>query len=96
MHATFHFTSPPSLILKRWWWQKYKIIGCTTVGAAKLRNVLREVGPTVVLVEEAGEIFEAQVIRRRSRPLACDRNAFFHWRLLNSDREESQPMCRRC
>jgi hypothetical protein len=37
------------------------IIGSTTVGAAKMRSLLREVAPSVVLVEEAGEIFEAQV-----------------------------------
>ena len=39
-----------------------KIIGATTVGAAKLRGMLREVAPDVVLVEEAGEILEAQVL----------------------------------
>ena len=37
------------------------IIGSTTVGAAKARSMLREVAPAVVLVEEAGEIFESQV-----------------------------------
>jgi hypothetical protein len=39
------------------------------VGAAKLRNVLRAVGPTVVLVEEAGEIFEAQVMEEALQAL---------------------------
>ena len=38
------------------------IIGCTTVGAAKMRGMLREAAPDVVLVEEAGEILEAQVL----------------------------------
>ena len=38
------------------------IIGCTTVGAAKQRGMLGEVAPDVVLVEEAGEILEAQVL----------------------------------
>ncbi len=38
------------------------IIGCTTVSAAKQRALLEMVAPEVVLVEEAGEIFEAQVL----------------------------------
>ena len=37
----------------------YKIIGCTTVAAANLGNLLQ---PTVVLVEEAAEILEAHVL----------------------------------
>jgi hypothetical protein len=39
-----------------------KIIGCTTTGAAKLRDVLAQLRPTMVLVEEAGEILEASVL----------------------------------
>ena len=42
--------------------KEHSIIGCTTVGAAKMRGILREVAPDVVLVEEAGEILEAQVL----------------------------------
>eukprot|EP00798_Chlamydomonas_sp_ICE-L_P020755 gene20755-27575_t len=38
------------------------IIGCTTVGAARMRGILQEVKPDIVLVEEAGEILEAQVL----------------------------------
>ena len=37
----------------------YKIIGCTTVAAANLGNLLQ---PTVVLVEEAAEILEAHIL----------------------------------
>jgi superfamily I DNA and/or RNA helicase len=38
------------------------IIGCTTVSAAKQCNLLDIIAPDVVLVEEAGEIFESQVL----------------------------------
>jgi hypothetical protein len=38
------------------------VIGCTTTSAAKQRTVLRRSAPDVIIVEEAGEIFEAQII----------------------------------
>eukprot|EP00798_Chlamydomonas_sp_ICE-L_P013667 gene13667-19555_t len=38
------------------------IIGCTTAGADRMRGILQEFAPDIVLVEEAGEIFEAQVL----------------------------------
>eukprot|EP00051_Salpingoeca_urceolata_P025827 m.470433 g.470433 ORF g.470433 m.470433 type:complete len:1716 (-) comp20369_c0_seq2:130-5277(-) len=41
---------------------KHRIIGCTTVAAAMRREMLKQVRPSVLMVEEAGEIFEAQVL----------------------------------
>ncbi|KAH7890599.1 P-loop containing nucleoside triphosphate hydrolase protein [Phlebopus sp. FC_14] len=39
-----------------------RIIGCTTTGAAKHTEAIKEVGPNVLLVEEAGEILESHVV----------------------------------
>jgi hypothetical protein len=39
-----------------------RIIGCTTTSAAKQRDLLTQLRPTTVLVEEAGEILEASVL----------------------------------
>jgi hypothetical protein len=39
-----------------------RIIGCTTTSAAKNSRLLQEFSPDVVLIEEAGEILEAQVL----------------------------------
>jgi hypothetical protein len=39
-----------------------KIIGCTTTSAAKNQELLEQFRPTVVIVEEAGEILEASVL----------------------------------
>ena len=39
-----------------------RIIACTTTGAAKYTEILHEVGPDVLLVEEAGEILESHVL----------------------------------
>lgn len=42
--------------------QNRRIIGCTTTAAAKYADMLRAIKPDVVLVEEAGEILECQVL----------------------------------
>lgn len=39
-----------------------RVLGCTTTAAAKQCDVLAQLRPTVVLVEEAGEILEASVL----------------------------------
>ncbi|KAG8922700.1 hypothetical protein FRC01_013709, partial [Tulasnella sp. 417] len=41
---------------------KADLICCTTNGAAKLANLLKSVGPKVLLVEEAGQVLEAHII----------------------------------
>nr|XP_034979822.1 NFX1-type zinc finger-containing protein 1 [Zootoca vivipara] len=46
-----------------------KIVGMTTTGAARYRQVLQQVAPRVVIVEEAAEVLEAHVITTLSR--AC-------------------------
>ncbi|XP_059186152.1 NFX1-type zinc finger-containing protein 1 isoform X2 [Centropristis striata] len=46
-----------------------KVIGMTTTGAAKFRKVLQEVGPSLVIVEEAAEVLEAHTITTLSQ--AC-------------------------
>lgn len=38
-----------------------KVIGATTNGAAQFRDVLKAIRPEVVIVEEAGEVFEAHI-----------------------------------
>ncbi|KIM23239.1 hypothetical protein M408DRAFT_332444 [Serendipita vermifera MAFF 305830] len=38
------------------------IIGCTTTGAAKLTDLLKSVNPSVLLVEEAGQVLEAHIL----------------------------------
>ena len=42
--------------------QNVTVIGCTAVNAAKLRGPLNQAAPTVVIVEEADEIHEAQIL----------------------------------
>ena len=39
-----------------------KIVGMTTTGAARYKNVLRRIQPKVVIVEEAAEVLEAHVV----------------------------------
>ncbi|XP_062400969.1 NFX1-type zinc finger-containing protein 1 [Sardina pilchardus] len=46
-----------------------KVIGMTTTGAARYRQVLQEVRPRLVIVEEAAEVLEAHTITTLSR--AC-------------------------
>lgn len=38
------------------------IVGMTTTGAAKYRSLLRELGPPIVVVEEAAELLESHVV----------------------------------
>uniref|UniRef100_UPI0037E7DECA NFX1-type zinc finger-containing protein 1 n=1 Tax=Semicossyphus pulcher TaxID=241346 RepID=UPI0037E7DECA len=45
------------------------VIGMTTTGAAKFRKLLQDVGPRVVIVEEAAEVLEAHTITTLSE--AC-------------------------
>ena len=47
---------------KRMVLQKARVIGCTTTGAAIHKELLDDVAPGVVLIEEAGEILEAHCI----------------------------------
>ena len=42
--------------------QGAKIIGMTTTGAAKYQDVLQQVGPQIVVVEEAEEVLEARIV----------------------------------
>jgi superfamily I DNA and/or RNA helicase len=43
-----------------------RIIGCTTTGAAKYSSQIRAAAPSIVLVEEAGEILESHVLTAMS------------------------------
>ncbi|BFZ14774.1 hypothetical protein BsWGS_17813 [Bradybaena similaris] len=42
--------------------ERATIIAMTTTGAARYQGILREIGPKIVLVEEAAEVFEGHVI----------------------------------
>ncbi|XP_060580703.1 NFX1-type zinc finger-containing protein 1-like [Ruditapes philippinarum] len=42
--------------------QKAVVIGMTTSGAARYQSVLREIGPKIIVVEEAAEVLEAHII----------------------------------
>ncbi|KAG7478317.1 hypothetical protein MATL_G00079120, partial [Megalops atlanticus] len=46
-----------------------RVIGMTTTGAAKYRQALQEIGPRLIVVEEAAEVLEAHTITTLSR--AC-------------------------
>lgn len=43
------------------------VIGMTTSGAARYQSVLREIGPKVVVVEEAAEVLEAHIVTTLSK-----------------------------
>lgn len=47
--------------------QSSTIIGLTTTCAAKYQSVLQEIGPRIIIVEEAAEVLEAHVITTLSR-----------------------------
>ncbi|KAM6493098.1 P-loop containing nucleoside triphosphate hydrolase protein [Amanita muscaria] len=47
--------------------QNKRIIGCTTTGAAKYTELLQSVSPSVLLVEEAGEILESHILTALGR-----------------------------
>ena len=38
------------------------IVAMTTTGAARYHQVLRDIGPKIVMVEEAAEVFEAHIV----------------------------------
>ena len=42
--------------------KRAKVIGMTTTGAARMQSVLQQVGPEIVIVEEAAEVLEAHII----------------------------------
>ena len=44
-----------------------KVIGMTTTGAARMQSVLQQVGPEIVIVEEAAEVLEAHIITALSK-----------------------------
>ncbi|KAM6493102.1 P-loop containing nucleoside triphosphate hydrolase protein [Amanita muscaria] len=47
--------------------QNKRIIGCTTTAAAKYSELLQSVSPSVLLVEEAGEILESHILTALGR-----------------------------
>lgn len=47
--------------------QKASVIGCTTSAAAKYRNLLRALGATVIVCEEAAEVNEGQLLSTLSK-----------------------------
>ncbi|KAF8633815.1 hypothetical protein AX15_001228 [Amanita polypyramis BW_CC] len=47
--------------------QSKRIIGCTTTAAAKFTELLQSVSPSVLLVEEAGEILESHILTALGR-----------------------------
>ena len=42
--------------------RRAKVVGMTTTGAAKLHNLLRQLKPSIIIVEEAAEVLEAHII----------------------------------
>ncbi|XP_041359513.1 NFX1-type zinc finger-containing protein 1-like [Gigantopelta aegis] len=50
------------MILKR-----ARIVGMTTTAAARYQSIMQEIGPKIVIVEEAAEVLEAHVISTLSR-----------------------------
>ncbi|XP_062822871.1 NFX1-type zinc finger-containing protein 1 [Anolis carolinensis] len=50
-----------------WILKQAKVVGMTTTGAARYRQVLQELSPRVVVVEEAAEVLEAHTITTLSR-----------------------------
>ncbi|XP_017335446.2 NFX1-type zinc finger-containing protein 1 [Ictalurus punctatus] len=63
--------------------QHAKVIGMTTTGAAKYRQVLQELKPRLVIVEEAAEVLEAHTITTLSRD--C------HHLILIGDHQQLRP-----
>lgn len=47
--------------------RRANVVGMTTTGAARYQAVLQEIGPRVIVVEEAAEVLEAHVITTLSR-----------------------------
>ena len=42
--------------------QKATVIGMTSTGAAKYQSILQDIGPKIVIVEEAAEVLEGHII----------------------------------
>ncbi|KAF6028545.1 ZNFX1 [Bugula neritina] len=47
--------------------KRAKVIGMTTTAAARMQSVLQQVGPEIVVVEEAAEVLEAHIITALSK-----------------------------
>lgn len=62
-----------------------RVIGMTTTGAAKYRQVLQELKPRLVIVEEAAEVLEAHIITTLSRD--CQHL------ILIGDHQQVPPTC---
>ncbi|XP_030067298.1 NFX1-type zinc finger-containing protein 1 [Microcaecilia unicolor] len=60
-----------------------KVVGMTTTGAAKYRQILQKVDPRIVIVEEAAEVLEAHTITTLSK--ACKHL------ILIGDHQQLQP-----
>jgi len=51
-----------------------RVVGMTTCGAAKYRQLLQRVHPRIVVVEEAAEVLESHVVTTLSHRLLLSRN----------------------
>ncbi|XP_072206179.1 NFX1-type zinc finger-containing protein 1 isoform X2 [Excalfactoria chinensis] len=60
-----------------------KVVGMTTTGAAKFRQILQKIEPRIVIVEEAAEVLEAHTITTLSK--ACQHL------ILIGDHQQLQP-----
>ena len=47
--------------------QNAYVIAMTTTGSSRYHNVLRDIGPKIVIVEEAAEVFEAHIVAALSK-----------------------------
>ncbi len=47
--------------------QNAYIIAMTTTGSSRYHNVLKDIGPRIVIVEEAAEVFEAHIVSALSK-----------------------------
>ncbi|NXP22050.1 ZNFX1 protein, partial [Scytalopus superciliaris] len=63
--------------------KKARIVGMTTTGAAKYRQILQKIEPRIVIVEEAAEVLEAHTITTLSK--ACQHL------ILIGDHQQLQP-----
>jgi hypothetical protein len=62
-----------------------RVVGMTTTSAAKYRDLLQQVRPKIILVEEAAEVLEAHILT--SLPLDCDHV------ILIGDHQQLRPSC---
>ncbi|NXC23528.1 ZNFX1 protein, partial [Campylorhamphus procurvoides] len=63
--------------------KKARVVGMTTTGAAKYRQILQKIEPRIVIVEEAAEVLEAHTITTLSK--ACQHL------ILIGDHQQLQP-----